>query len=98
MKTAPNEMATRVVLDMSSVAFPPAIWKNTRYVGALSKTPDKSPVVQKNCDGSIVDEILKNSNNDFKGPLLPIFNKSTMGAIVIKIPKNSLNISINGSM
>ena len=49
MKTAPAEMANKVWLKspMSNEGSPPAVLKNTRYVGALSKKLDKIPVAQK---------------------------------------------------
>ena len=49
MNTAPAEMANRV-LDISPIrrtGSPPAVLKNTRQVGALSKKLESIPVSQK---------------------------------------------------
>ena len=61
MNTAPKEMAMSVVIlvVIRSTGLPPAIWKKTRYVGALSRTPESRPVVQKNAAGEF--KIFKNS-------------------------------------
>ena len=49
MNTAPAEMANKVWLKspMSNDGSPPAVLKNTKYVGALSKKLDRIPVAQK---------------------------------------------------
>ena len=49
MNTAPAEMANKVWINspMSNDGSPPAVLKNTKYVGALSKNADNQPVTQK---------------------------------------------------
>ncbi len=49
MNPAPAEMANKVWLKspMSNDGSPPAVLKNTKYVGALSKKLDRIPVAQK---------------------------------------------------
>ena len=43
IKTAPHEIANNVFecVVINSIAFPPAVLKKTKYVGALSKNDDK---------------------------------------------------------
>ena len=48
-KTAPLDIANNVLGNsfIKISALPPAVLKNTKYVGALSKKPDNKPVNQK---------------------------------------------------
>ena len=49
IKTAPAEMANNVlgISTMRETGLPPAVLKKTRYVGALSRKPERIPVAQK---------------------------------------------------
>ncbi len=85
IKTAPQEIAVSIFAGIipTDVATPsvnpiaPAVVKNTRYVGVLSKKLESPPVVQNIWNGSVISR------------LLPIDLKiSRAGCIVMKIPTN----------
>ena len=86
MKTAPAEIAVSILRGTipSEVAIPsvkckaPAVVRNTRYVGVLSRKLDRRPVVQNICAGSVIPRF---------APLA--FKSISAGCMVIKIPINS---------
>ena len=99
MNTAPAEMANKVWLKspMSNDGSPPAVLKNTKYVGALSKKLDRIPVAQKYIQligpASFETELMIIPND----PLVPDFKIAIAGIMVTKIPANNLATSIIGN-
>ena len=85
MNTAPQEMADRILVGTvpSVVVIPfvnasvPAVVRNTRYVGVLSRKLDSAPVAQNISNGLLIP-----SSAPFA------FRIINAGCIVIKIPMN----------
>lgn len=94
MNTAPAEIASSMICDTvpTEVAIPdvapraPAVWRNTRYVGVLSRKEDSAPVAQ-------------NISHGWDKPNCApcVFNRINAGIMVMKMPMNSLATSAMGA-
>ena len=100
MKTAPAEMANNVsyISLIKMDGSPPAVLKNTRYVGALSKKLDNIPVNQKymkligSPDWFDTEDTIEDS-----APFVPAFNMAIAGMMVTNIPAKSFPTSTIGN-
>ena len=100
MNTAAAEMAASVEAPsvISILASPPAVLKNTRYVGALSRKDESNPVAQKyialfGCPAPSFTRRTIIAN----GPSTPALSMAMTGPMVMKMPAKSLATSRMGS-
>ena len=99
IKTAPAEIAKSVLLNspINVIGSPPAVLKKTKYVGALSKKLDNTPVYQKYIifTGSplLETELIIPD----RAPFVPAFKIAIAGIIVTNIPAKSFATSIIGN-
>ena len=99
MKTAPAEIAVSVAAigPIKAAASPPARLKKTRYVGALSRKLDSTPVSQKYMvlSGAPPGPVTI-ATSGASAPLLPACRIASTGMMVMKMPANSLATSSIG--
>ena len=99
IKTAPAEIANNVFFSspIKVIGSPPAVLKNTKYVGALSKKLDNTPVYQKYIiltgPLSLETALIIPAN----APLVPALSIAIAGMIVTKIPAKSFATSMIGN-
>ena len=91
IKTAPAEIAKSVLLNspINVIGSPPAVLKKTKYVGALSKKLDNTPVYQKYIKFTGSPLLETELIIPDKAPFVPAFKMAIAGIIVTKIPANS---------